>query len=116
MNPDFLVNLILVGNVFLGVLFALKSRRWWLPYIFIAVTFLTLTFGFGISLLLNKESILAYLFVFVVGQLIWVFTFVIVAHILSWIVRKVPFRHKQQIGWGFLVGFPVTFSVFLLVN
>ncbi|WP_064094395.1 hypothetical protein [Rossellomorea aquimaris] len=116
MEPDFLVNLILVGNVFLGVLFILKSRRWWLPYILMTITFLTLTIGFGISLVLNKESILAYLFVFVVGQLIWAFVFVIIAHVLSVIVRKIPFRHKQQIGWGFLVVFPLSFLVFLFVH
>jgi hypothetical protein len=116
MNPDILVNLILVGNVFLGVLFSLKSRRWWLPYILMGLTFLTLTFGFGLSLVLNKQSILSYLFVFVVGQLIWAFVFVIIAHILSFIVRKVPFRHKQEIGWGFLFGFPLAFLIFLLVD
>jgi hypothetical protein len=116
MEPDILVNLILVGNVFLGVLFTLKSRRWWLPYILMGITFLTLTFGFGLSLVLNKQSILSYLFVFVVGQLIWAFVFVIIAHVLSFIVRKVPFRHKQQIGWGFLIGFPLSFLVFLLVQ
>jgi hypothetical protein len=116
MEPDFIVNLILIGNVFLGVLFTLKSRKWWLPYILMALTFATLALGFGYAILFNGESILAYLFIFVVGQLIWAFAFVMVAQLLSWIVRKLPLRHKQQIGWGFLFGFPLSFLMFLLVQ
>ncbi|KMK91107.1 hypothetical protein ABER02_12390 [Rossellomorea marisflavi] len=115
MNEEFLVNIILLMNVLIGVFLTLKTRSWWLPYILIGLTFLVLTFGFGVSLLLKSETILAYLFVFVVSQLIWVFFYVMAAHILSWVVRKVPFRHKQQIGWIFLIGFPVVFYLVVLM-
>ncbi len=109
-----LVDFILISCVVLGVLMTLKSRRFWLPYIHIVVTIWVLAGGFGYSILFNNESMIGYLFVFVIGQIFWTFLFVFIAQVLSWMVRSLPLRHKQEIGWMFLLGFPIAFSVTIL--
>jgi hypothetical protein len=114
MDESSLVNFILMGCVAIGVLLTLKSRRFWLPYVHIVMTIWVLAGGFGYSLLFNNEATIGYLFVFVIGQIFWAFLFVFIAQILSWMVRSLPFRHKQEIGWMFLIGFPVTFSLTIL--
>jgi hypothetical protein len=114
MEDNSLVNFILIGCVVLGVLLTLKSRRFWLPYVHIVVTIWALAGGFGYALLFDNESTIGYLFVFVIGQIFWAFLFVFIAQVLSWLVRSLPLRHKQQIGWMFLIGFPVTFSMTIL--
>ncbi|MCP3742054.1 hypothetical protein [Rossellomorea sp. BNER] len=113
MNIELLVNIILFLNVFIGVLFTLKSRKIWLPYLHIFCTFVLLTIGGIYSILFNSESIIGDVFVFVVGDILWVLLFVVIAHILSWIVRVIPLKHKQQIGWFFLLGFPLSFMIFI---
>ncbi|EDL65629.1 hypothetical protein [Bacillus sp. SG-1] len=114
MDVNSYVNFILVGCVVIGVLLTLKSRRFWIPYLHIIATIWVLAGGFGYSLLFNNESTIGYLFVFVIGQIFWAFLFVFIAQVLSWLVRSLPLRHKQEIGWMFLVGFPLTFSVTIL--
>ncbi|RIW33996.1 hypothetical protein D3H55_10385 [Bacillus salacetis] len=114
MEENSLVNFILIGCVILGVLLTLKSRQLWVPYIHIVATIWILAGGFGYSILFDNEAAIGYLFVFVIGQIFWAFLFVFIAQVLSWMVRSLPLRHKQEIGWMFLIGFPVTFSLAIL--
>jgi hypothetical protein len=114
MDETSIVNFILVGSVVIGVLLTLKSRQFWLPYLHIMVTIWILAGGFGYSILFDNESTIGYVFVFVVGRIFWAVLFVFIAQVLSWLVRSLPLRHKQEIGWMFLIGFPVAFSVTVL--
>ncbi|WP_456272545.1 hypothetical protein [Bacillus sp. AK031] len=114
MDETSIVNFILVSSVVIGVLLTLKSRQFWLPYLHIMATIWILAGGFGYSILFDNESTIGYVFVFVVGRIFWAVLFVFTAQVLSWLVRSLPLRHKQEIGWMFLIGFPVAFSVTVL--